>query len=93
LKQFQKAVSVGAGVTSDGRLFQRQLPATINARSPTVNISQGETNIAIWQANSPGQRVTTNYSCTRHNGHLICTRSSTTAKSTACPSCLVGLLY
>ena len=30
-------MSVGADVTSDGRLFQRRHPATGNARSPTVD--------------------------------------------------------
>jgi len=33
---FQKTASVGAEVTSRGRLFQRRSPATRNARSPTV---------------------------------------------------------
>ena len=37
LRRFRKAVSVGADVTSDGRLFQRRHPATGNARSPTVD--------------------------------------------------------
>jgi len=35
LRRFRKAVSVGAEVTSGGRLFERRLPATGNARSPT----------------------------------------------------------
>jgi len=33
----KKTVSVGAEVASGGRLFQRRLPATGNARSPTVD--------------------------------------------------------
>ena len=33
----KKTVSVGADVTSDGRLFQRRHPATGNTRSPTVD--------------------------------------------------------
>jgi len=36
LRRFRKTVSVGAEVTSGGKLFQRWLPATGNARSPTV---------------------------------------------------------
>jgi len=32
LRRFRKTVSVGADVTSDGRLFQRRHPATGNAR-------------------------------------------------------------
>ena len=32
-----ETVSVGAEVTSAGRLFQRRLPDTGNARSPTVD--------------------------------------------------------
>ena len=36
LRRFRKTVSVGADVTSDGRLFQRRHPATGNARSPTL---------------------------------------------------------
>jgi len=31
----KKTVSVGAEVTTGGRLFQRRLPVTGNARSPT----------------------------------------------------------
>ena len=37
MRRFRKTVSVGADVTSDGRLFQRRHPATGNARSPTVD--------------------------------------------------------
>jgi len=37
LRRFQKTVSVGADVTSDGRPFQRRHPATGNARSSTVD--------------------------------------------------------
>ena len=37
LRRFRKTVSVGAEVTTGGRLFQRRLPATGNARSPTVD--------------------------------------------------------
>jgi len=37
LRRFRKAVSVGAEVMSGGRLLQRRLPATGNARSPTVD--------------------------------------------------------
>ena len=37
LRRFRKTVSVGAEVTSGGRLLQRRLPATGNARSPTVD--------------------------------------------------------
>jgi len=39
LKWFQKIVIVGAEVMSSGRLFQRWLSATGNARSPTVDSS------------------------------------------------------
>jgi len=35
--QFGKTVCVGAEVTSRGRLFQRWLPSTGNARGPTVD--------------------------------------------------------
>jgi len=37
LRRFRKAVSVEAEVMSGGRLFQRRLPDTGNARSPTVD--------------------------------------------------------
>jgi len=37
LRRFRQTVSVGAEVTSDGKLFQRRLPATGNTRSPTVD--------------------------------------------------------
>ena len=37
LRRFRKTVSIGADVTSDGKLFQRRHPATGNARSPTVD--------------------------------------------------------
>jgi len=37
LRRFRKTDSVVAEVTSGGRLFQRWLPATGNARSPTVD--------------------------------------------------------
>jgi len=37
LKRFRKTVTVGADVTSDGRLFQRQHSATGNAQSPTMD--------------------------------------------------------
>jgi len=37
LSRFRKTVSVGAEVTSGGKLFQRQLPATGNTQSPTVD--------------------------------------------------------
>ena len=39
MRRFRKTVSVGDEVTSEGggRLFQRRLPATGNARSPTVD--------------------------------------------------------
>ena len=37
MRRFRKTVSVGAEVTSGGRLFQRRLTATGNARSPTVD--------------------------------------------------------
>jgi len=38
LRQFRKKTeTVGAEVMSGGRLFQRRLPATGNARSPTVD--------------------------------------------------------
>jgi len=37
----KKTVSVGAEVTSGGRLFQRRLAATGNARSPTVDSREG----------------------------------------------------
>ena len=33
----EETVSIGAEVTSAGRLFQRRLPVTGNARSPTVD--------------------------------------------------------
>ena len=36
-RRFRKSVSGRAEVTSGGRLFQRRLPATGNARSPTVD--------------------------------------------------------
>ena len=36
-REVLKAVSVGAEVTSGGKVFQRRLPATGNARSPTVD--------------------------------------------------------
>jgi len=35
-RRFRKTVNVGAEVTSGGKLFQRLLPATENARSLTV---------------------------------------------------------
>jgi len=37
LRRFGKTESVGAEVTSGGRLFQRRLPATGNAWSSTVD--------------------------------------------------------
>jgi len=37
LRHFRKTVSVEAEVTLGGRLFQRRLPATGNARSSTVD--------------------------------------------------------
>jgi len=37
LRWLQKTVSVGAEVTSAGRLFQRRLTTTGNARSPAVD--------------------------------------------------------
>jgi len=33
----KKTVSIGPEATSGGRVFQRRLPATGNARSPTVD--------------------------------------------------------
>jgi len=36
LSRFRKTARVGADVTTCGRLFQRRLPATGKARSPTV---------------------------------------------------------
>jgi len=36
LSRFRKTARVGADVTMCGRLFQRRLPATGKARSPTV---------------------------------------------------------
>ena len=36
LSRFRKKARVGADVTTCGRLFQRRLPATGKARSPTV---------------------------------------------------------
>ena len=39
MRRFRKKTdSVGAEVTSADRLFQRRLPAIINARSPTVDL-------------------------------------------------------
>ena len=37
LRRFRKTVTVGADMTSDGRLFQRRHPATGNAQSLTVD--------------------------------------------------------
>jgi len=37
LRRVRKTVSIAAAVTSGGRLFHRRLPATGNARSPTVD--------------------------------------------------------
>ena len=37
MRRIRKTVSVGADLTSGGRLFQKRLPATGNARSPTVD--------------------------------------------------------
>jgi len=37
LEAVPKTVSVGAHVTTGGRLLQRRLPATGNTRSPTVD--------------------------------------------------------
>jgi len=37
LSRFRKTVSIGAEVMTGGRLFQRRLAATGNARRPTVN--------------------------------------------------------
>ena len=37
LRRFRKTVDVGAEVTSGGKLFERRLPVTENARSPTAD--------------------------------------------------------
>jgi len=92
LRRFRKTVSVGAEVTSGGRLFQRRLPATGNARSlaemlDRITISSRKccvltANLARMFAPAPSPKHTT--SCTLQSKHIrIHCHISSTANNAA----------